>query len=278
MARPTEWKNLQKCRLLALTVFTLILLPVLLSVVGYWRALRIERMEDKQQELCFNIESFVKAEDGQRCPDGLRMDSNKIKNAIQCCGKAGLVLDGLVSRALSDRYDSNMNPEMTYVNLTEFNCKEVSKPQVTKLVGLNKTKQPVLVGETSKVFWNPQNASHTHTSLKYLTDDGTLYVDKSGLYFISSKINIRFKNISDTHQLQTFKHYVYLISNKKGTITILLEDARSMCDTVTYPTEVTSFLGALFKLEKGDRMYVATSHPQYLSYEDSNSFFSIHEM
>lgn len=268
----------RKFLLLALMVITLALLLVLLSVVGYWRAVRFELTEDKQQELCLKRESFILLEDGQRCPDGLRMDSNKRENTSQCCGKAGFVLDGLVSKALSDRYDSNMNPEMTYVNLTEFNCKEVSKPQVTKLVGLNKTKQPVLVGETSKVFWNPQNASHTHTSLKYLTDDGTLCVDKSGLYFISSKMNIRFKNISDTHQQQTFKHYVHLISNKKGTITILLEDARSMCDTVTYPTEVTSLLGALFKLEKGDRMYVATSHPQYLSYEDSNSFFSIHEM
>ncbi|XP_045200824.2 uncharacterized protein LOC123554631 isoform X2 [Mercenaria mercenaria] len=215
-------------------------LVVLTSLVIYWRVVRYERMAPQQQEMCLPRNKFH----SKGCTDGLSEDFKETKNVTMCCGNSSYVLDKLVSKVASDRYNSNTNP--------------------------------VQIGRNFKLSWNSLSPSYALAGLTHLPDDGTIYVEQTGFYYVFSQIKMKLDQTM-TKLNHTMKHYIHLISNK-GTGTTLLENARPQCKIVELETEVTSVIGAVFKLETGDRLYVATSHPEHLIPDYNNNYFSIHSV
>ncbi|XP_053391143.1 uncharacterized protein LOC123554629 [Mercenaria mercenaria] len=248
-------------------------LVVLMSLVIYWRVVRYERMAPQQQEMCLPQNKFH----SKGCTDGLKEDFKEAKNVTMCCGNSSYVLDKLVSKVASDRYNSNTNPETSELNLTDYNCIETKeKKPVAKLVGLATDRKHVQVGTNFKLSWNSLSPSYAVKGLTHLPDDGTIYVEQTGFYYVFSQIKMKLDQ-SMTKPDHTMKHYIHLISNK-GTGTTLLENARPQCKLVELESEVTSVIGAVFKLETGDRLYVATSHPEHLISDYNNNYFSIHSV
>ncbi|XP_045200832.2 uncharacterized protein LOC123554636 [Mercenaria mercenaria] len=169
---------------------------------------------------------------------------------------------------------------MTNLNLTNYNCGvNKGKQPVAKLVGLSTDRKPVPDGMSFKIFWNSHSPSHALSGLKHIHHDGTVYVDQTGFYYIFSQIKIKLtqKNATDHTNDQIVRHSVHLNSHKGNGVT-LLEDATSQCDIMTEESEATSIIGGVFKLETGDNVYVATSHPDRLSADLYNSHFSIHSI
>lgn len=144
----------------------------------------------------------------------------------------------------------------------------------------NKICFAVPVGSSSKIFWSSKSPSFVKAGLTHLIDDGTVYVNTGGHYFIFSQIKLQLENVDDKDyaERREFRHYVYLISEKEGTSSTLLEDVRTPCEITTESSELTSGVGAVFKLEAGDRLYVATSHPERLVPDPTNNFFTIHSL
>lgn len=129
------------------------------------------------------------------------------------------------------------------------------------------------------MFWNPGAPSSTMSTsgLRYLADDGTIYVEEADFYFVSLELKTKIIKANAGNGVDgTIRHSVHLISN--GTQAVILEDARTVCETSTHEAESTSVLGAMFKLEYGDRLYVATSHPQYIAPDPHTNYFTVHRI
>lgn len=130
------------------------------------------------------------------------------------------------------------------------------------------------IGLRSKLFWNSQTPpSYTKSDLTYLQENGTIFVEKKGLYFVSLQLKTKWIMASSGNDTDnTIKHFVHLISN--GTEAVILEDVRTMCETPADDAESTSAFGTIFRLEYGDRLFAATSHPQSIAPDPHNNYFS----
>lgn len=258
-----------------MTVLTCVLLVILLAIVIVWRKERTEIVAPKQPTLCYGLDKFVSVKATETCPQGLK--THVIGEKTVCCGIASYILDNLIVEAVSERYDSEANPEFLALNLTDFYCDAVkTRTPVIKIVGIsNKTKSASVV-EPSKIYWNSSIPSHSTSSLKYFHDDGTIHVTSSGYYFVTSLIRFKLapSNTTDDVTETTFRHSLKLISNGGKTSTIL-ENVKSRCEMASEISEFTSNVGAVFNLKAGERLYVATSHPHILA-EDEHSYISVH--
>ncbi|XP_053390511.1 uncharacterized protein LOC128553393 isoform X2 [Mercenaria mercenaria] len=231
----------------------------LIVLVGHWRVLREDIMSPRQQQMCLALHKIALAdgdEANEQCPGRLKKMLDKKKKTSICCGTWSDVLDKLSNKVVTEKYNSDANPEMSSLNLTNYKCKESDKKQPkANLVDLSHDKKPVPVGMSSKLLWNTDPPSYANSGLRYSKDDGTIYVEKTGHYYISSQLKTRIAKANDTDEtlVSIFRHYVHLIRNK-GTEGVILEDAKSQCEMASVVSESTSVLGAVFHLEDGDRL------------------------
>ncbi|XP_053391910.1 uncharacterized protein LOC128554641 [Mercenaria mercenaria] len=118
------------------------------------------------------------------------------------------------------------------------------------LLGIAPDTKPVPVGTSSKIFWNTPVVSDMKPGFKYPVNDGTIYLESSGFYFVTSQVKVMFGNMSSTvDAVDIFGHYVDLISNK-GVGYTLVGNTKSRCKTIQDESEYTSIVGAVFKLQK----------------------------
>ncbi|XP_053403051.1 uncharacterized protein LOC123554630 [Mercenaria mercenaria] len=233
-------------------------LVVLVALVLHWRIARKELLAPKQQQLCFPLDKFGSTEEIERCPDGLKEIHKEKENVT----------------VASNRYNSDINPEITALNLTDYNCHAAKgKQPAAKLAGLATDRKPVQVGTNFKLIWNSLSPSYALSGLTHLPDNGTINVEQKGFYYVFSQIHLKL-DYTTTETDNTMKHYIHLIS-RKGTETTLLENIKSRCDMTESRSEISSFVGAVFELAEGDRLYVATSHPEHVISDRTNYYFSI---
>ncbi|XP_053403941.1 uncharacterized protein LOC128558484 isoform X1 [Mercenaria mercenaria] len=275
-----EQFKVKGCFLLILISTTVGEMVALLALVGHWRVLREDIMSPTQQQMCLPLHRFALADDeeaNKQCPSRL----NKKKNSNICCGTLSDVLDKVSDKVVMEKYNSDANPEMSSLNLTDNKCNESDKkPPKAHLVDLSHDKKPVSLGMSSKLLWNTDPPSYANSGLKHLKEEGTIYVEKPGHYYISSQLKTKIAKTNDTDATSdsTFRHYVHLISSKGTEGVVILEGAQSQCEMASDVSESTSVLGSVFRLEHGDRLYVATSHPQNIVSGPQNNYFSIHSI
>lgn len=123
-------------------------------------------------------------------------------------------------------------------------------------------------------MWNSESPSYATSGLKHLVEEGTISVETKGLYYVFSQIKLRLENTTTTDN-RLFRHYVHLIPNEE-TGSIIMEDVRTQCEMASETAESTSVVGAVFRLEEGDQLYVATSHPSQLIPDHHSNYFSMH--
>lgn len=249
----------------------------LIGFVGHWLVRREASISPRQQHICFEWEKFAMGQNEEkRCPNRLQETFDTKKKLLQCCGDLGDVVDILAEKVLQERYDSETNPELCRLNFTQYNCEVITRPlPMARLTNLRTDWTPVQVGMSSKLFWNHMKPSYAKSGLKYLTDDGTIYVEEASNYFVSLHLIIK-QNETQANKKPTdnvYRQTVHLISN--GTDLVILEDIWTPCETVSEEPERSSSLGAVFKLRQGDRLYVATSHPESIRYTSNSNLFSM---
>ena len=104
---------------------------------------------------------------------------------------------------------------------------------------------------------------------------GKIFIMEPGFYYVFSQIKLQSPN-SDSSM--THSHYIYLHSYKHGTLKPILENSKSFCKTVSANTEVDSTIGAVFKLEEHDKLFVRSSHPQNLIPCEYTNEFGLYKM
>jgi hypothetical protein len=132
---------------------------------------------------------------------------------------------------------------------------------------------------SSRLFWNSTYPSFSCPRLRYLTDDGTIHIETSGYFYISSQLKSKLyiKNGTAGVSGANLKHFIYRIS-KDRKVHVLLGGEKSFCKVASDSFECTSFIGSVFKLETGDQLYVSTSHPGSLVPESKDNYFSIYSL
>ncbi|XP_045202089.1 uncharacterized protein LOC123555543 isoform X2 [Mercenaria mercenaria] len=248
--------------LLALILTTVIELSTLFGLVVYWR---VAREAPVQPRLCFPSSAFASNVD----------DLQKLKKENDMyCGNASYVLHILVNQTVAEKYNNNANPEHSTIDFRGDSCTPSDTDGLMlKLDSISLHAKPV-PGRPTKIYWKTSTKFNKMQDMQFSVDEGSLYILKSGYYYISSQLTSRVENktIGESND-QTLGQF--LISYRDGTERILLEDAKSPCELAVEQSEHTSTIGAVFYLEEREQIYVATSHPYHLLSGDSINYLSI---
>ncbi|XP_060598899.1 uncharacterized protein LOC132752579 [Ruditapes philippinarum] len=275
----------QKQFLIVLISTTAAELISLFSLAGHWRQLRSDIMSDimapKESNMCLPLGNFISVEDdSHQCPDGLKEKVNKTEETEEtrlCCGSMSIVLNKVSTKIVKEKYDDDAFPEYQSLDMTACNCSEKKTvPLEANLVGILGDNQQDQMNASSMLFWNSTFPSFSCPRLRYVTDDGTIHIETSGYFYISSQLKSKHYSINGTAGVlgANFKHFIYRISEDRKE-QVLLEGEKSFCIVASDSFECTSFIGAAFKLETGDKLYVSTSHPGRLVPESQDNYFSI---
>ncbi|XP_006790182.1 tumor necrosis factor ligand superfamily member 6 [Neolamprologus brichardi] len=114
-------------------------------------------------------------------------------------------------------------------------------------------------------------------AVAYLTADGALQVNETGIYHIYSRVELIFMQCSPT---SAFDHTVF-VRRAIHTVPLTLMTAHrgGFCPQQTrYSWTKESYLGSVQLLEKYDRVYVNVSHPKYLSHSHYGNFFGLYKI
>lgn len=108
-------------------------------------------------------------------------------------------------------------------------------------------------------------------------------VPENGLYFVYSQASFRvsWRDEGEQHPV-TLSHQVSRSSKSVGTKVALLSSVRSACQNLQEDDRrsgrgcySTIYLGAVFKLHKGDKLETETSHLKELDTDDGKTFFGV---
>ncbi|XP_053403937.1 uncharacterized protein LOC123554624 isoform X2 [Mercenaria mercenaria] len=258
--------------LICLTTINITILPAL---VMYWRTLRAVKVEPT---FCYSEDDLSSANGNPDLLKQLIVLNDKNTDRNKHCGKLSDVLNKFVTQITANKYNSNAFPEYIPLNLEKCNCSKTRREEdKIHLKQVASYAKPVR-GQTTKVFW--ELSSNSGNIVRHVQEDGSIYVQKTGKYYISSQLTIKVENSTmpfDQND-QTVRHVVHMISFKEGTEKILLEHVRSMCEMADEHAEMTSNVEAIFHLEENDRIYVTTSHPYYIVSGSGSSHFSVHKV
>ena len=101
--------------------------------------------------------------------------------------------------------------------------------------------------------------------------DGKIFIKESGLYYVFSQLKLQSSNYNMVHT-----HFVTWQSYKHGTIKHILESSKSVCETTSANRETVSTIGAVFQLEKHDKLFVRSSHSDHLLEGEHSNVFGLY--
>lgn len=246
-----------------LSVLTVVLCITLLILTITWQKNRKQALEQKHEKVCFDCEKITTEHKEFQNLAAFRMPGS---NNTQCCGYLEDILDVLVHEAVQQRYNSEVIPRYTFVEKCE-NQVEQETP-AANLIDIDKKTVHSLTSGAFLVGMKKDAPSFIHSNLKY--ENGKFVINASGYYFVYSQLQMKINSTNVEGPL--FNHYVYHYSHKMNRQELLLENMETPCKSQESSLEMTSSIGAVFKLDELDMVYVAMTHPQYLQTGHSNVF------
>uniref|UniRef100_A0A3Q0RJK7 Fas ligand (TNF superfamily, member 6) n=1 Tax=Amphilophus citrinellus TaxID=61819 RepID=A0A3Q0RJK7_AMPCI len=117
----------------------------------------------------------------------------------------------------------------------------------------------------------------TSGAVAYLTADGALQVNETGIYHIYSRVELIFKHCSLT---SSFDHTVFVRrTGHAPPLTLMKAHRAGFCSQQPrYSWTTENYLGSVQRLNKYDRVYVNVSHPIYLSHSHYGNFFGLYKI
>ena len=106
--------------------------------------------------------------------------------------------------------------------------------------------------------------------------NGRFSISKPGLYYIFCQIKFEHDPDSASSQVSRQSHTLHKYSSNTGHETKLLEKTRSFSELGGPENNATSFIGAVFDLEKDDQIMVKSSHTHRLVGDDHGNFFGLY--
>jgi hypothetical protein len=133
------------------------------------------------------------------------------------------------------------------------------------------------VGESWIICWD--SITDGGDGLSYLDKQGVIAVLKSGYYHISTQVTFRIDNSTFPDEGDhTIRYQVIRLSAETKQQSVLLEKLTSTCYVPGKQGELSCSLGAAFKLEKGDKVFVVFYHPYQLESGKEKNLLNIYEI
>ncbi|XP_078075455.1 tumor necrosis factor ligand superfamily member 6-like [Mustelus asterias] len=146
----------------------------------------------------------------------------------------------------------------------------INKPTeiVAHLTGMNVTKS-----STTLVWENKMGVAFTQ-GISY--NAGALIINETGFYFIYTKIYFRGQQCESNLLLE---HTVFKRTKLYRDAIELMKTRNSInCFWLDEDWSRDSFQSGIFKLSKGDHIYVSVSNPALVNFEEFNTFFGLHKL
>ncbi|XP_060567904.1 uncharacterized protein LOC132726586 [Ruditapes philippinarum] len=268
----------QKICLAVLVIIAVVQIIILTCLNVYRRHLRSKSPVFKQQQMCLPFDKLIDGQNEQKCPEMLSVMTRR--NATFCCGVASQVLENIIRKKTYALYNSDTNPELHSLDFGIFNCTiSEERPTTLQLIGVKPFVTPGArhVGQSLHIYWD--SITNEGDGLSYLDKQGVIAVLKSGFYHISTQVTFRIDNSTFPNEGDdTIRYQVIRFSAETKQQSVLLEKLISTCQMPSEQTQLPCSLGAAFKLEKGDKVFVVFYHHYQLAYGKGRNLLNIYEI
>ncbi|VDI28511.1 tumor necrosis factor ligand superfamily member 10 [Mytilus galloprovincialis] len=203
-----------------------------------------------------------------------------------CCAKGWNQTSILVSLLMFERQERLKKSQDRILSESVCKCNSLSdarnitrprRPSVHLTAGV----QPITDGHEPPFTvgnWVSQGPT-SHTNDIHV-DDSRIFINTSGLYFLYSQIFFSdlYNDQAQSNRTHTFYHYVYrfnYIYPNDGQ-ELLLKSVRTQCwaKNKIY-SDYTSYTAGVFRLNKGDQIFVKVSQIRLISRDRQASFFGV---
>lgn len=110
-------------------------------------------------------------------------------------------------------------------------------------------------------------------NISYDPKTAEFVINQPGYYYIYSQITMSI-NKEVQNDRDNICHYIY--RTRKGLPHKLLQNSRTRCKFQGDESRSTSYIGAVFDMNKDDRLMVKVSHPKVVDKAESSSYYGLH--
>ncbi|XP_052785552.1 uncharacterized protein LOC128221138 [Mya arenaria] len=245
-------------------------------------ALAVKRTTLKPQEslACISCDKMKPNAYTNLAPEPAGRSAVKQRDDGMCCGPAEIITQILFQMEMAAQYHYGISGQSLIDIAEEYAaCERVTndKQPIAKAVGIVEFNPSYIVHDHHKVLWNKNGRTFFTKHCVHLELEGEIFVRQPGYYIVSSQLNLRRRKetsptINETRPT-TFIHHVDILSHKFGTTGVLMQTEKTIERNGGY---FTSFLSAVLKLNKYDRLSVSVSNPELLDIDNYNDHFLVY--
>ncbi|XP_052790450.1 uncharacterized protein LOC128224581 isoform X3 [Mya arenaria] len=213
-------------------------------------------------------------------PEPAGRSAIKQRDDGMCCGPVERITQMLFQKEMTAQFQNSISSRSLLDIIEDYvDCERETndKKPIAKVVGVVEFKTSYIVDGHYKVLWNKNGRTFYVNNCIHLELEGEIFVRKAGYYIVSSQLNLRRQKEASTSMNETrpttFSHHVDLLSHKFGTTGSLMQTKNSIARNSVF---FTSFLSAVFKLNKNDRLSVSVSHPELLDINNPDDHFLVY--
>jgi hypothetical protein len=110
-------------------------------------------------------------------------------------------------------------------------------------------------------------------NISYDPSTAEFVINQPGYYYIYSQITMNIDKVVQNGR-DSICHYIY--RTRLGKPDKLLQNSRTRCKFQGDESKSTSYIGAVFNMNKDDRLMVKVSHPDVVDKAKSSSYYGLH--
>ncbi|XP_052788426.1 uncharacterized protein LOC128223171 [Mya arenaria] len=229
---------------------------------------------------CFPCDTMKSNANTNLRPAATGHSAIKQRDNGMCCGPVESITQMFFQTEMAAQYPYSSSGQSLIDIAEEYaDCErqtDDNKP-IAKAVGIVEFKPSYTIQGHHKILWNKNGRTFNANNCIHLELEGELFIRLPGYYIVSSQLNLQRPNETDTPinetRPTTFIHHVDLLSHKYGTTGVLMQTKKSIERNGVY---FTSFISAVFKLNKYDRLSVSISQPELLDIDNVNDHFLVY--
>ncbi|XP_056006336.1 tumor necrosis factor ligand superfamily member 10 [Ostrea edulis] len=277
----TRWRNFA----IVMMILNMLLLIIALTVVIVWQNDREDReVVPHPTALCLpcqdlslhtdddllNLQTFSETTDS----DGERV----------CCADTQEQLQKLVDLFVTRKYREDRARSPQY----EINCAQSVRYEDEKkhfAARVVNVKREDTLKQKDNVLWDYNDAhSFINNGITYFPNTGRFNVSKKGFYYIYSQVTFQMNKTMDQEDARSMymslSHFIYhqRANMKNHPPEKLLESSQSKCELQSdlKTSNSTSYIGAVFYLEKGTEVMVRVTDFDRLTDSCYSNYFGLH--
>lgn len=120
---------------------------------------------------------------------------------------------------------------------------------------------------------------HSQRDISYNEKDHEIRIHKSGMYHVYSQVTFEHSgnNTESSHPL-IFCHMVFHVKSGTGNeySDEIMRSMKTTCDSDDVSQDVTSYIGSVFQLEKGDALFVKVYYKEKVKSHPHVNYFGAH--